>query len=60
MKRANETGIVTLNRGDNFSPRLPSQWYVRGGGEGTEIKKDADSDWSVRPPTSIGMTFDMS
>jgi hypothetical protein len=37
--------------GDNFSPCMPCQWYVRGGGEGPEMEA-ADSDWSVRslPP----------
>jgi hypothetical protein len=26
--------FVLLRRGDNFSPWMPCQWYVRGGGEG--------------------------
>jgi hypothetical protein len=24
---------MKIIRGDNFSPRLPCQWYVRGGGD---------------------------
>jgi hypothetical protein len=27
-------GKSLVPRGDNFSPRMPWQWYVRGGGEG--------------------------
>jgi hypothetical protein len=50
--------IVWLNeeffaRGDNFSPRMPCQWYVRGGGEG---KRRIMIGQSV-PPTPFGMAF---
>jgi hypothetical protein len=38
-------------RGDNFSPRMPCQWYVRGGGEG---KRRILIGQSV-PPTPFGM-----
>jgi hypothetical protein len=45
-------------RGDNFIPRMPCQWHVRGGEEGTEMANAVDSDWSVSPPpTPIGMEF---
>jgi hypothetical protein len=33
-------------RGDNFSPQMPCQWYVRWRWRG----QAADSDWSVRSP----------
>jgi hypothetical protein len=39
--------------GDNFSPRMPCQWYVRGGGEG---KRRILVGQSV-PPTPFGMGF---
>jgi hypothetical protein len=35
------------SRGDNFSPRMPCQWYVRGGGEG---KRRILIGQSVPPP----------
>jgi hypothetical protein len=35
---------------DNFSPRMPCQWYVRGGGEGNRRIL-------VGPPTPFGMAF---
>jgi hypothetical protein len=38
---------------DNFSPRMPCQWYVRGGGEG---KRRILIGQSV-PPTPFGMAF---
>jgi hypothetical protein len=41
------------HRGDNFSPRMPCQWYVRGGGEG---KGRILIGQSV-PPTPFGMAF---
>jgi hypothetical protein len=41
-----EDKILVL-RGDNFSPRMPCQWYVKGGWGG----QASDSDWSVRPPS---------
>jgi hypothetical protein len=40
-----------LSRGDNFSPRMPCQWYVRGGREG---KRRILIGQSV-PPTPFGM-----
>jgi hypothetical protein len=40
-------------RGDNFSPRMPCQWFVRGGGEG---KRRILIGQSV-PPTPFGMAF---
>jgi hypothetical protein len=38
QSRTARTGIIRkiVNRGDNFSPRMPCQWYVRGGGEGKQ------------------------
>jgi hypothetical protein len=40
---------------DNFSPRMPCQWYVRGGGEG---KRRILIDQSVPPPpTPFRMAF---
>jgi hypothetical protein len=42
-----------LIRGDIFSPRMPCQWYVRGGGEG---KRRILIGQSV-PPTPFGMAF---
>jgi hypothetical protein len=36
-----------LYRGDNLSPRMPCQWYVRGGGEG---KRRILIGQSVPPP----------
>jgi hypothetical protein len=39
--------------GDNFSPRMPFQWYVRGGGE---VKRWIVIGQSV-PPTPFGMAF---
>jgi hypothetical protein len=39
--------------GDNFSPIMPCQWYVRGGGEG---KRQILIGQSV-PPTPFGMAF---
>jgi hypothetical protein len=43
-----------LYRGDNLSPRMPCQWYVRGGGEG---KRRILIGQSVPPPTPFGMAF---
>jgi hypothetical protein len=40
-------------RGDNFSPGMPCQWYVRGSGEG---KRRILIGQSV-PPTPFGMAF---
>jgi hypothetical protein len=45
--------VPSLPRGDNFSPRMPCQWYVRGGGEG---KRRILIGQSV-PPTPFGMAF---
>jgi hypothetical protein len=39
--------------GDNFSPQMPCQWYVRGGGEGKRRILIGQS----APPTPFGMAF---
>jgi hypothetical protein len=44
---------LEITTGDNFSPRMPCQGYVRGGGEG---KRRILIGPSV-PPTPFGMTF---
>jgi hypothetical protein len=44
---------MTKSRGDNFSPRMPCQWHVRGGGEG---KRRILIGQSV-PHTPFGMAF---
>jgi hypothetical protein len=49
-------GVISMGalyRGDNFRPRMPCQWYVRGGGEG---KQRIVIGQSV-PPTPFGMAF---
>jgi hypothetical protein len=46
-------------RGDNFSPRMPCQWYLRQSERGWGGYRD-DSDWSVRSPTPFGMAFETS
>jgi hypothetical protein len=45
--------FTVANRGDNFSPRMPCQWYVRGGGEG----KRRILIGQFVPPTPFGMAF---
>jgi hypothetical protein len=42
-----------VHRGDNFSPRMPCQWYARGGGEGERRILIGQS----VPPTPFGMAF---
>jgi hypothetical protein len=41
------------SRGDNFSPRMLCQWYVRGGGEGKQRILIGQS----APPAPLGMAF---
>jgi hypothetical protein len=47
------TLVCSVYWGDNFSPRTPCQWYVRGGGEG---KRWILIGQSV-PPHPFGMAF---
>jgi hypothetical protein len=47
------TPVPVVCRGDNFSPRMPCQWYVRGSGEG---KRRILIGQSV-PATPFGMAF---
>jgi hypothetical protein len=46
--------VILPVRGDNFSPRMPCQWYRRGGGEG---KRRILICQSVLPPPPFGMAF---
>jgi hypothetical protein len=50
-QRIDQSESAACRRGDNFSPRMQCQWYVRGGGDwGGQA---ADSDWSVRCPPPL-------
>jgi hypothetical protein len=55
---------LTQTWGDNFSPRMPCQWHMRGGGEGTEMESSGTvtvsravfTNWRSNRPVDDGVS----